>query len=291
MATEIPLLPHLQMVDRGISQEYKSRPGRGPTLNLPARDRARHGSALRSQLQNFVALSQDLQLQRAARNLEALVPSGIVIEFESAPGFDLAFARLDLPGAGIELLNHKLVENVHYATCFIPEGKLDVLVGKVREYLEQNTARGNPRNKELVESIQSIGRATIAAFWTDEVPPPEGDDLHWWEAWLRRENLDAEACLHRFMEAAATLELQLGQRWLSFPDRVVVNLHATRQQLAEAAELLNLIAELRRADRASALPDEPNFGEQDDFVNDLTNQLQGPDEGATRVTLLDTSLS
>jgi hypothetical protein len=60
MATEVSLLPHLQMFDRGISQEYKSRPGRGPTLNLPARDRATHGSALREQLQHFVALSNNL---------------------------------------------------------------------------------------------------------------------------------------------------------------------------------------------------------------------------------------
>jgi hypothetical protein len=291
MATEVSLLPHLQMFDRGISQEYKSRPGRGPTLNLPARDRATHGSALREQLQHFVALSNNLQLERAARNLEALVPSGIIIEFESAPGFDLAFARLDLPGSGIELLNHKVVGNVHYATCFVPEGKLDVLVGKVRDYLERDTAKGNPRNKELVESIQSIGRATIAAFWTDEVPPPEGEGLHWWEVWLRREELDPEACLQRFIEAAAVLELQLGQTWLSFPDRVVINLQATRDQLADAAELLNLIAELRRVDRASALPDDPNLGEQDAFVNGLVNQLQGPAENAIRVTLLDTGVN
>ena len=128
--------------------------------------------------------------------------------------------------------------------------------------------------KELVESIQSIVRATIAAFWTDEVPPPQGEGLHWWEVWLRREDLDAEACLQRFIEAATVLELQLGQTWLAFPDRVVINLQATRDQLAEAAELLNLIAELRRVDRASGLPDEPNLAEQDAFVNLISNEPQ-----------------
>lgn len=292
MAAEIPPLPHLQMVNRGISQDYKSKPGRGKALKIPGRNRATHGSALRKQLQSFVPLAENLQLQREARNLDQLVPAGIVIEFQSAQGFDLAFKSLDLPSEGIELLNFKEVDNVKYATCFVPEGKLAVLIKKVREYMQVTTAFGKPKNQDLIASIQSIGAATIEAYWTDEVPPPEDNVSRWWEVWLRRETgMEAEACLQRFTTAAAILDLTVAETWLAFPDRVVTNLEATRKQLAQAAELLNLIAEIRRADLPPALPHEPTLQQQDEFVVSMAARIKPPSDAAVALTILDTGIN
>jgi hypothetical protein len=292
MANEIPPLPHLQMVDRGISQDYKSKPGRGKALKIPGRNRATHGSALRKQLQSFVPLAENLQLQREAKNLDQMVPAGIVIEFQSAQGFDLAFKSLDLPSEGIELLNFKEVDNIKYATCFVPEGKLAVLVKKVREYMQGLTPSGKPKNHDLVASIQSIGVATVEAFWTDEVPPPEDDTVRWWEVWLRREDgMEAEACLQRFTTAAVILDLTVAESWLAFPDRVVTNMEATRKQLARAAELLNLIAEIRRADLPPALPHEPTLKQQDEFVDSLAARIQPPADDAVALAILDTGIN
>lgn len=292
MATELPQLPHLQMVNRGIAQDYKSRPGRGPTVNTPPRNRATHGTALRNQLQAFVPIAQNRQLQREAMQLDQLVPDGITIEFQSAHGFDLAFKSLNLPSAGIELLNVKEVNGVTYATCYVPEGKLEVLITKVRQYIEQTTLYGKPRNQALVAGIESIGLATIDAFWTDEVPPPKDNAVRWWEVWLRRrEDLAAEATLQRFNSAAEVLGFAVAETWLEFPDRVVTMLEASRTQLAQAVELLNLFAEIRRADLAPLLPHEPNLHQQDAFVNDLAARLQPPDNDAVTVTLLDTGVN
>lgn len=291
MATEIPMLRHLQMDNRGIQQDYKSKPGRGKTLNLPPRNRATHGNALSGQLNAFVPISQNLALQRAARNLDQLVPEGIVIEFQSRQGFDLAFERLDLPSVGIELLNFREIDNVKYATCYVPEGQLGVLIKKVKQYIEEDTRYGKPKNKDLIESIQSIGLATIEAYWTDEVPPPEDDTQRWWEIWLRREDLEPEVCLQRFTTATEVLGLRVAQTWLAFPDRVVANLQATRSQLAEAVDLLNLVAEIRRSDIAPALPDEPSLHQQDAFVGDLSGRLQMSPDTNVVVSLLDTGVN
>lgn len=292
MATEVPPLPHLQMVDRGISQDYKPRRAAARRSTSPG-ETARHTAArCASSIQAFVPLGQNLQLQREAQKLDQLVPAGIVIEFQSAQGFDLAFKSLDLPSEGIELLNFKEVDGVQYATCFVPEGKLAVLVKKVRDYIQANTPTGKPKNNDLVASIQSIGMATIEAFWTDEVPLPDDNEVHWWEVWLRRDkDMQAEVCLQRFAATAEILNLTLAESWMAFPDRVVVNIEATREQLARAAELLNLIAEIRRADLPPALPHEPTLKQQDEFVEDLVARLQPLGKDAVAVAILDTGIN
>lgn len=291
MATTLPLLPHLQMVERGVAQDYKSRKGRGPTVKFPARNRANHGSVLRNRLLSFIPVSEDRQLQRAAMQLDQLVPDGIVIEFQSAQGFDLAFKSLDLPSKGIELLNVKVIDKVTYATCYVPQGQLQTLINKVREYINQLTKFGKPKNQDLVASIESIGLATIEAFWTDEVPPPVDDDMRWWEVWLRRDDLEAEVVLQRFVSAAGVLGLKVTETWIEFPDRVVTHLQATRLQLAQAAELLNLIAEVRRADLPPELPHEPTLHQQDAFVDNLVQRLQPPAADAVAITILDTGVN
>lgn len=62
---------------------------------------------------------------------------------------------------------------------------------KVTAYINEITKYNKPKNAELVESIQSIGLATIEALWTDEEPMPEGNGNHWWEIWIRTAELSA----------------------------------------------------------------------------------------------------
>jgi len=279
------------MVNRGVAQDYKSKRGRGPALSLPQRDRATHGSDLRSMLQSFVPLAHQRQLERAAAHLDQIVPSGIVIEFQSAQGFDLAFASLDLPSRGIELLNVRIHEGVTYATCFVPEGRLDVLIKKVNEYLQKMTRYDKPKNAALVDSIQSIGLATIDALWTDETPPPDDEAIRWWEVWIRKDELDARVALQRFSQAAGLLGITVTERWLAFPERVVTILQAPRSKLARAVELLNLIAEIRHADLPSSLGHEPTLTQQDGFVAGMVQRLQAPAQDAVAVALLDTGVA
>jgi len=46
----LPPLQHLRLIDRGQTQVYQPRGGRGPTLNIPDRNRPFHGAALLNNL-------------------------------------------------------------------------------------------------------------------------------------------------------------------------------------------------------------------------------------------------
>jgi len=202
MATQLPPLPHLEMVNRGIEQKYKSKPGRGPTLNLLARNAITHGKALRAQLQAMQPVFGQRLAQQTAAGLNQITPLGIVITFESAKGFDLAFTRLDLPSSGIELLNVSVTDSVTYATVFVPDGKLGVLLKKVNQYIGEKTKKGFPKHSDLFASIGSIGLATIEALWTDESELPKDDEFRHWEVWVRTDGMTADAALARFTHAA-----------------------------------------------------------------------------------------
>jgi hypothetical protein len=289
MATQNPLLPHLQLLDRGFSQDYKSRGGGGKPPPLPARVRATHGSALRQQLEDFAAIEEARKAARAANNLQQGA-EGITIEFRSANGFELAFKSLDLPSSGIELLNVRIVNGVTYATCYVPDGKLRILANKVRLYLEPVAEGKKPKNQTLIDSIESIGLATFDALWTDESAPPDDQVLRAWEVWLRLDAQNASAAVLRFIAAAEPLEITVSQQWIEFPGRVVVVVQATRGQLTTAIELLNLIAEIRHADISTALPHDATICEQDAFVDELAARIVLGDDSVA-ISLLDTGVS
>lgn len=282
------LLHHLRLINRGQTQAYQPRNGRGPTLSVPVRDRALHGAAL---LNNLNALRPIFNQRRAARAaFELAVPEGITIEFRSAQGFDLAFEKLDLARSRIELLNVREVADSYFATCYVPDGKLDVLVGKVTAYVNELTANDNPKNAPLVESIESIGLATIEALWTDEDPMPVGDGNHWWEIWIRTAELPALNSYNRFLAAAQLLNIHVAQQRLEFPERVVTTIRASREQLSQAVDLLNLIAEIRNADRPPIVPHELPLLAQDAIVNDVAERLQIGGEDVS-IAILDTGIN
>lgn len=289
MATQNPLLPHLQLLDRGFSQDYKSRGGGGKPPPLPPRVRATHGSALRQQLEDFAAIEAARKALRTANNLQQGA-EGITIEFRSANGFELAFKSLDLPSSGIELLNVRIVDGVTYATCYVPDGKLRILANKIRLYLEPVDEGKKPKNQTLIDSIESIGLATFDALWTDESAPPDDQVLRAWEVWLRLDAQNASAAVLRFIAAAEPLEIEVSQQWIEFPGRVVVVVQATRAQLTTAIELLNLIAEIRHADISTALPHDATICEQDAFVDELAARIVLGDDSVA-ISLLDTGVS
>ena len=284
----LPPLPHLILIDRGQTQVYQPRNGRGPTLKIPERNRVAHGTAL---LGNLNALKPHIDQRRAARAaFELAVPEGITIEFRSAPGFELAFEKLDLAASRIELLNVREVDGTVLATCYVPDGKLDVLVRKVTAYINELSRHNKPKNSVLVESIESIGLTTIEALWTDEEPMPEGDGEHWWEIWIRTAELSAADSFNRFLAAAQALNIQIAQQRLEFPERVVTTIRADRSQLSQAVDLLNLIAEIRNADRPPVVPHELALSVQDAILENLAERIDvGVDD--VSVAILDTGIN
>lgn len=85
------------------AEAYRSPQQGGGRPAIPARDRARHGEALRRQLE---ALEGDAASARDAQRAAGLEEGlGLQIEFESFPDIELAFESLARERSGIELLN------------------------------------------------------------------------------------------------------------------------------------------------------------------------------------------
>lgn len=280
--------PHLRLVDRSLSQPYRPKNAIPAKLKLKERERAAHGARLLGLLENIEPVLEQRKLERQALNITA--PDGITLEFQSPEGFDLAFESLDNSKAGIELLNVRVAGGVMYSTCFVPDGKLPHLVKKIQAYLDKETPAKEPKNKKLVESIESIGLATIDALWTDSDPMPVDDAVYWWEIWLRSDGLSPENAFLRFKAAAEVVDIRVTEQWFAFPERIVTNVCATRSQLAQSVVVLNLAAEIRHADRRPTVPHDLGLEQQDNIIDGIGRRLELGDD-AVAVTILDTGIS
>ncbi len=128
--------------------------------------------------------SEALKQQRTAFGVDA--QTGIYLEFESEPDFDLKCESLENSTQGIELLSIKKEGAKTLATVFIPEGKLVHFEKLLSAYRDRETAKGKPKNRDLVESISDIHLAVLDAFWTDSQDVlPTTEEPIWWEVWLR----------------------------------------------------------------------------------------------------------
>ena len=138
-----------------------------------------------------------------------------------------------------------------------PLGKVESLIQKVEAYLDRDTPTGKPKHQKLVEGISHIRLAILEAFWLDSpsLMPPPGVTV-WWEVWLRVETTpDLRAhdayndILTSFRAQATRVGLTLGdaRMILRFPERLVLLVHGTLEQMARSVELLASIAELRLA--------------------------------------------
>ncbi len=229
---------------------------------------------------------------------EAGMEPGIQIKFESFPGIELAFEKLAREHMGIELLSvHDDHTNAPFrATVFVPDGKLSHFENLVRDYLaEKKDSMGRSRdNRLLIDTIQEIRAATLQELWTDtdDVFPTVDEGPLWWEVWLpiRGNRLTT---LQRFHRCAEAQEMQVAQGELPFPERTVLLVRASLEQMQGSMTILNNIAELRRAKETAEFFDVMPIDEQRAWVDDLLTRTRYPseEENVPYVCLLDTGVN
>lgn len=263
--------------------------GGGGEFALPPRDRAPHAQRLKTDLQQV----QDDA--RAARQAEGLPDDGPgeVVTVRSEQHFDLKLDSLERRQSGIELLSVKVEDDITIAKVFVPRGKFIRLLALIDAY-ENKVSRqtGQPRNRELVESIASIRLAALRDFWQDTLPFPGPDENLWWEVWLRAEDGSQPADVHtRFAAVARPKGMRVSEQFISFPERVVTLVHGHRGQLGESLSVLALVAELRKAKELATDYRELAPREQREFIDELVRRLAPPDAEAPAVCILDTGVN
>lgn len=283
-------LSHILLSDSAHTEPYTPIPSRGKGLILPPRQRQPHGQKLLRQFDHLRAEFADIISEQKAFGIDA--GNGIYVQFESDPKFDLKFESLEAIRSGIELLAVQKFENKTLATVFVPEGKLDLLTRKVADYLEKDTDNGAPKNKQLVESIANIKSAALDALWTDERALFPADDRKeiWWEVWLRTGD-DPQGIKEFFNEHARRIGITVINEEIRFPDRTVVAVRGTKEQMGRSVRLLNCIAELRMAKETAEFFTSMGAIEQREWIDDLRSRTHLPSLGCPVVCVLDTGIN
>ena len=283
-------LPHIFIKNTAISSRYTtpSSGGGGGETNTPQRNRQSHAQQLLNQVEQIQQQEPELIQEQKAFGLE--VNNGIYLAFESEQDFELKYQSLDFQTSGIELCSVKEIDKQIIATVFVPEGKLTHFLKKITQYKEENTPKGNPRHKDLVEGINAIKLAALEALWTDDLELlPVSDDSLWWEVWLRRSSkIDYESFLR---DHALQLDMKVSTEAIRFLDRTVILVYGTKQQMSRSINLLGSIAEIRKAKDTADFFTHMNRIDQQEWINNTVDQLIAPPNHAPRVCVLDTGLN
>ena len=286
---------HLHVPAAPLAEPYT--PHRHPFEESPEpwrpTDRRAHAKALRAELQRA---AEEEDVRRAA--LDVVVhgaQKGLYIRVQSPHGAELALQSLEDRRFGIELRSVQSLppdengKSAQLAVVYVPDGALKGFFRKLEDYETKETLKGEPRNKELVDRIAEIRLATLRALWTDDptVYPSEGEII-WWEVWLRRED---KRELERFAEYAQVVGMSLGEHRLAFDDRLVILTRGTAEQLSASLDVLNDVAELRRAKETASFFAGLSAREQAAWGEDITERVVPPPANAPAVCILDTGVT
>lgn len=286
-------LPHLLFQHSARTATYTPpNTGGGSKFKLKPRDRQQHATALLDDLRQIAG--QESATVAAQQALGRDAGNGLYLQFESDPGFELAFESLEFRSSSIELL--AVVENQGrmLASVYVPEGKLGIFIKKVEAYLTQESVSkkgiAKPRNKNLVESIAHIRLAALNGLWTDSPELfPQDDRPLWWEVWLRCGAGFDEVGF--FRAHAPHLGVRVADDEVRFLERCVLLVFADRSQMARSIHLLLGIAELRRAKESAAFFSNMGNVDQQPWVQSAAAQLVPPDALAPSVCILDTGVN
>jgi len=276
-------LRHILVPGEGTLHKFKN-PRPGPrTAPPPSRNPKAHARKILAELTTAV------QAADAARAGKQGI-EGYHLTIRSEPGFELPLKSLDSRREGdATLLASRMDGDVTVATVFVPFGGLAKVEQKVRDYGALRAPKGQPANAPLVASMESIRLTALKELWGEsEERFPARDTPFSFEAWLRNSTAELEA---RFFETCRQHGLAFGRRPLRFPDRTVVLLTATPRQLASAVELVDCLAELRKARLDTAEFIRLEATDQSAFARDLRRRIVPPRTGAPVVCLLDTGVN
>lgn len=285
---------HILVRKEPSTEKYRPHPQKIDPIPFPApSNRQRHAADLRNSL---VEAKRQAEETRASVDISVYgAKPGLYISFESPQNIDLKLESLEAVRSGIELLSVKKVQlsqdgpEIQIATVFVPDGKVKHFLNRFQEYSEEKTKKGEPRHKDLIDRIANLRKATLQALWTEDREAfPDGSDPIWWEIWLRKH--DGKE-LERLLEFCEQVGLEVGDRQMGFEDRIVVLVHGTSSQLSTSLDVLNDLAEVRKAKEPCNFFIDSDRQTQVEWVEDLRDRVISPSNNWPVICLLDTGIT
>ena len=261
----------------------------------PPTSRVEHGKALERALKAAVALAKTRR-DEAGILVHGAVP-GLYVQFESQPDVPLQIASLEDLRQGIEVvavIRSKTEEpdprRIERATVFVPDGKVKHFLKRFESYAKTAPKKERERRYEdMLDPVATLRLATLRGLWTDASEAyPEEDETIWWEVWLRRQDGSE---LERLMEFALAQKIEVAPRRLMFDDRLVTLVRSAPAQLAASIDVLNDVAEVRRAKETAAVFSEMGPEDQGEWAKELRDRVAPPSADAPAVCVLDTGVT
>ncbi|MFR5858322.1 MAG: S8 family peptidase [Clostridia bacterium] len=286
--------PRKNILLRGTCEvyPYKTAQGGGTKDKSAKRERSVHGQKLLNQL-NAIWQTNEKQKAMFAAIRER---EGTYIEFKGAENCKLITNSLENLTQGIALLNvrSEVDENeniVQAATVFIPEGKETYFNRKVQEYLTKEVEKsGKEKNKKLVESIETIQMAVLSSFWIGDVDDIPQKTPEWCEIWLRAPQDKEKVIAQNFYGLCDNLGLVHKDTWITFPEKAVVLVQTSADDINNLINASACVAEIRRAPEVANFYTEMTVKEAEEWVTDLQRRLN-IEETPAYVCILDTGVN
>ncbi len=284
-------LPHLRVTANPTERPYVSTGTvvtRRTFRRTTVRSRVAHASHLKSQ-----AWQATLAIHHRCRDAPPQLCFGQTLAFTGDAGIVEALEPFSRHREGLELLNVVVTPAGVRVTVYFQKGRLRQLDAMIRRYRvgSVSATTGEAPNAALLEGIERISLAAAADLWTeDRLPfPPDGRAV-WWEAWLHLADATQDAAHAQSSELLVTAGGRASGVWIAFPERIVVTAWATPEQLRGSFELLNCIAELRRASEPVVDYIDAPGRFQGELVAEAVGRVRPPGAGSPAVLLLDTGV-
>ncbi|MBK9400413.1 MAG: S8 family peptidase [Bacteroidetes bacterium] len=266
----------------------------GAKPRIPIRDRATQSQKLLNQFDAIWQQKAELQQERGAEQISTR--EGTYISFTSAADHDLITKSLEDLRKGIRLLNIKEIpigdQTQIRATVYVPSGKEGHFIAKIQKYQQEETAKGQPKNAPLVNSIEDVSIALLEGLWTDKPQLIPTDTAKWSEAWLNvntKENQEHEQ-IAQFLATLDNIGITYKHNSIIFPERAVLLVDANREQLVELMLQSDLLAEFRAGQEPAGFWVSESSVEQQAWVDDLLNRIELV-ESNVKVCLLDSGVN
>ena len=273
-------LPHLFPAPTADKEGYTSPNTARSPGTTPRADRSGHARTLRQQIEGALSVLKNL----SDKDAEAAANGGLYLEFrlQNADGVGKALDSLETSRGSnpIELLTVLTDGQELVATVFLPDSQQAHFAKRVNEYETQDTPKGNAKNANLVDRIDSIAVAGLESVLTSG-PLPQPQASVWWEAWLRKD------ALGEFVAVARRQQLALVDELIRFPERDVVLVHGTPEQMERLLQISSSIAELRVYKETPSTFLELYSSEQQEWVEDLVQRTRSENSSGIFVCVMD----
>ncbi len=287
---------HILVPGSPTSEPYKPHGRKIETSKAPPpASRAAHGAALKAALVAAVGEGHKRR-DDAGVQVPGAVP-GLYVQFESQPGVRLDLGSLEDARQGIELVavthfdtKDEAPLRVERAMVFVPEGKVKRFITRFDAYAKSTPKeKGERRHEAMLDPVATLRLATLRSLWTDATDAyPAEEESIWWEVWLRRQ--DGRE-LERLMVLATLKGLAVAPRRLQFDDRIVTLVRATAEQLSTSLDVLNDLAEVRRAKETPAVFTGMAPEEQAEWAQELLARTTSAAGDSPAVCVLDTGVN